>query len=69
MVGGTWTEAPKPAPKADWISNKMWCTLCELVDRIPVFKGIDLDITNNIDAWTRLYNATNPQEAEWPGKW
>ena len=33
MVGGTWTEAPKPIPDLakSWLSNKAWVTILEMV--------------------------------------
>ena len=32
MVGGTWTETKKVMPESAkrWLSNKAWCTICEL---------------------------------------
>lgn len=41
MVGGTWIEAPQPIPaELDWISSKIWCTLCELGATVSGFEKI-----------------------------
>ena len=69
MVGGTWTEASKPKPAAEWVSNKMWFTLCELSERQTGFRGLDQDFATNVDAWAQVYNSASPQDAEWPGRW
>lgn len=41
MVGGTWIESPQPIPsQLDWVSSKIWCTICELQKNIPGFENI-----------------------------
>lgn len=41
MVGGTWIEPSEPMPtELDWVSSKIWCTLCELQKTLPGFEKI-----------------------------
>lgn len=30
MVGGTWTESPKPIPNCDFVSKKLWTQVQEM---------------------------------------
>ena len=51
MVGGTYSDPTVPIPHKDWISKKMWCTLCEANDVLPPFKGFIDSFITNIDKW------------------
>jgi len=50
MVGGTWTTPSRPIPAgaSDWLSNKQWCTLLEMVDMFEIMKGFDVDFEKDI---------------------
>ncbi len=39
-VGGTYSEPTFEKPHVDWISNKLWCGVCELSDTFECFKGL-----------------------------
>lgn len=43
MVGGTWTDSHKKMPESavKWLSNKAWCSICELAQTVSVFKDFD----------------------------
>lgn len=42
MVGGTWTETDKKPPAdTKWLSNKTWCSICELGKVIQIYEGLD----------------------------
>lgn len=41
MVGGTWTETKEKIPEGiPELSNKAWCTICEMDQVLPNFEGI-----------------------------
>ena len=41
MVGGTYSEPTYPQPSNfAWLSNKLWCGICEASDTVPAFKGL-----------------------------
>lgn len=41
MVGGTWIETTEPIPETlPWLTNKMWCTICEVSKTINGFGSI-----------------------------
>jgi dynein heavy chain len=70
MVGGTWTETDKKPPAdAKWLSNKTWCSICELSKVIPLYEGLDQDLINFTLDWCNVYNSPDPFEAKFPGKW
>ncbi|EAS04067.1 axonemal dynein heavy chain (macronuclear) [Tetrahymena thermophila SB210] len=70
MVGGTWTESPKQIPEnaKSWLSNKTWCTICELSQSIEQYKGFDEEFAQHVDKWYELYQSENPHEQHFPGK-
>lgn len=44
MVGGTWIETSQPIPETiPWLTNKMWCTLCEVAKTVSGFESIVAD--------------------------
>lgn len=62
MTGGTWVDPPKPNPTGNdgWISNKMWCTIQEAADKLPVFKGLDESFIKHTAHWEKIYNSQKP---------
>ena len=59
LQGGTMTGgAPKPA--AAWLEEKAWAEVINLA-QMPKFAGLDQHITNNLEAWRKLYDAESPE--------
>ena len=69
MVGGTYSDPTVPIPHKDWISKKMWCTLCEANDVLPPFKGFIDSFITNIDKWQELYDSPEPHNFTLPAPW
>ncbi len=70
MVGGTWIESSVPIPSSlTWMTNKPWCSLCELSKTIEGFESLTDDFSTYHKEFTNLYNAINPYKERWPGKW
>jgi dynein heavy chain len=70
MVGGTWTETDqKPPADTKWLSNKVWCSICELSKSIPLFEGLNEDFKKMTLDWAAIYNANDLFESKFPGKW
>jgi hypothetical protein len=41
MVGGTWIESPIPIPNdISWMTNKIWCTICETAKTLKGFETL-----------------------------
>jgi len=70
MVGGTWTETSKQLPSSakSWLTNKAWCTICELSQVLEIFKDFDIDFVSNLSSWRSLLSTDNPHERPFPGK-
>lgn len=70
MVGGTWTETKEPMPQGiPELSNKAWCTICEMDQVLPNFAGILEDFKKSAKDWNAIYNSDSPFDAKFPGKW
>ena len=52
-----------------WITNKIWCTLCEVAKTIKGFESITEDFKTYAKEFTHLYNSVDPYVERWPGKW
>ncbi len=60
MVGGTAFGCARPNPTSGWINDKQWGSIIELSERIPCYKGFDVDFENNIDKWEIIYQSVDP---------
>jgi len=61
MVGGTWIESPHPIPpKYDWLTNKSWCSLCELAKNTAGFETLVDDFKTYNKEFTQIYNSIDP---------
>ncbi|KAI8929015.1 dynein heavy chain and region D6 of dynein motor-domain-containing protein [Entophlyctis helioformis] len=57
-----------PNPDPTWITEKCWGEICRLSD-LPPFKDFDSGFAENIAEWKRLFESTDPQDFNLPGKW
>jgi dynein heavy chain len=72
LTGGTSVESARPNPAPQWLTDKSWCTIMEMAEKIPHFEGFDKDFEDDIGSWERIYNSAVPhkiEEIEWPGKY
>jgi dynein heavy chain, axonemal len=70
MVGGTWIEPPVPSPTAlHWLTNKVWCSICELSKTMEGFESLIDDFQTYHKDFTHLYNSVDPYVEKWPGRW
>lgn len=70
MVGGTWIETPYPLPQGlEWMSNKTWCSICQLFKTMSGFETLVNDFAEYNKDFTRIYNAVDPYSEKWPGKY
>ena len=72
LTGGTSVESKVPNPAPHWLLDKAWCTIEEMSEKIPHFKGFDKDFQENIKMWEKIYNSPKPHktdEVDWPEKW
>lgn len=68
MVGGTWIECPIPIPESlPWMTNKVWCSLCELAKTLDGFETLPDDFNTYSKEFTQLYNSVDPYAERWPG--
>ena len=51
------------------MSNKIWCTLCELAKNVPGFERLLDDMRKYHREWTEIYNHSDPFNMKWPGEW
>lgn len=70
MVGGTWIESPVPMPTTmSWMSNKVWCSLCELSKTMKGFESLINDLLTYPKEFTQIYQSSDPYSERWPAKW
>jgi hypothetical protein len=50
MIGVSSTEPTHAKPEA-WVSNKVWCGVCELTAKLEAFAGFDVSFIEDIDLW------------------
>ena len=69
LTGGVGTDAKSvPQPKdEEWISAKMWGEVTRLANTCDVFANLPDYIAQDVSAWRAIYDATQPQEATYPG--
>lgn len=61
MVGGTWIESPIALPAGlEWMSNKTWCSICEMSKTVPGFEILVDDFATFNKDFTRIYNSIDP---------
>lgn len=61
MVGGTWIEALEPIPASlPWLTNKTWCSLCEVSKTLQGFETILEDFKSHAKEFTAIYNSSDP---------
>jgi len=72
LTGGIQVEPKEPNPASHWLVDKAWCTIEEMSDKIPHFKGFDKEFRDEVKVWEKIYNSPQPhnvEESEWPEKW
>ena len=72
LTGGIQVEPVKPNPASHWLIDKAWCTIEEMSEKIPHFKGFDKEFEENVKVWEKIYNSPKPnslEDTEWPEKW
>jgi len=72
LTGGIQVEPKKPNPASHWLLDKAWCTIEEMSEKIPFFKGFDKEFEEDVKDWEKIYNSPTPhdiEETEWPEKW
>jgi dynein heavy chain len=72
LTGGIQVEPKNPNPAAHWLTDKAWCTIEEMTEKIPHFKNFDKEFNENVKSWEKVYNSQMPhnlEETEWPEKY
>lgn len=72
LTGGISVESKKPNPAPHWLVDKAWCTIEEMTEKLPHFKGFDQEFIDSVHVWENIYNSSEPHNIEnvpWPEKW
>ena len=52
VVGTTLTEPPSIMPEMKWMTKKMWCGVCDLVEKFPnLYSWLDKSFINYPQFW------------------
>jgi len=69
LTGGQGSEPTKANPASSWLTERAWAELHNL-SLVEAFKGLEEDIIENVTAWKKYFDSSDPQKPErFPGKW
>jgi dynein heavy chain len=68
ISGKTIATDTKENPAPDWLDGRMWGEICSM-STLESFKGLNVDVINNIDDWRELYDDLEPHNTALPGLW